>query len=1236
MKKNKLIAFLTSIMVTIVASFSVTLAWFDITIKFGDVDADVQGSSAGAYFDSGTGTSFDDAYGIRTPRHLYNLAWLQYLGWFNKIENNKRQQFYFKLVDDIDMTGWTLPPIGTANNPFIGQFNGQGFTISNLNVSNYFDDYGKTPDVVNSVTGVDIIGLFGVVGSLNSQVTDENAQAVPMIDAAGSATYNSKINEIMNLGIDNITVSTQTSTSLIGLAAGYVNGNIDGIAVANSNINIASSSVSPLGASRGYTDNLSDYSLVGFATDAFKTTVENISESVETPDVQFNAADSAGDKWGGSISMKMMYDRLLTNKGNATTYSYVTQKSVYDVDNSVISSTTNNLTGNNPYGHTYKKGSEKDSENDQISSYTFVDRNDTNQFLYLGGSKKYNTSVTHFDDVSTLRYGDTFYLKKGNNFLVLGNYVSSTTNISNATLLYIDSNRRISNQNGTKYYLYVNGTNLASTRTASSGTQWTIESNAITVTQNNIKSALTYDNGWKLKDLNTVSMRIHNGSNYLRINNGALANGTQEQSTEFHTDSNGLYYLNGTTKMYLGFTATRRGSNPNYYYDTLNFTISNSPTLYFTVNDNRIQCRYHSYYYYGYGFIDSTQYLYYYNNTWQTGTTNRTVTVSSEQIPIDNISNYPLTYVEQKSTNTETGLTTDPTYFPLSYDPESTNDVYELNTGYVASGANFSDSDSMPGDIRVSYYGISSLSTSQISSGTKSELDIVTRTKSSGGYRLIKDDFNKNTSTRPDSDFSDEGINTTRTMYTDNSLKLEKYEKSRSYFNQILTEDNPNNRIYGLHFMDAQINVNRTFRIPKAVINEMTYDSTNTQGGYELPEDCIDFNLKSKGFINFFAGTYFGGNSTFFSLHEITRDNKYDISNIKEIAKIYANDSDSISARQNKPYIYEYSDGTNNVSGNDVKGTLEFDMNWVTNPIMVNNAVYYFEIPVNKGEYALGSVSGKNGAYLMYLDIGASANSTDVTIIRETIIKNTDVFVFPVGIDFVEEANIGDKDFTKIVGGETAAIFIKNGNGENTAHGIINFSYTENDNILSKLECGPPTGKSFTGDVGAVFISTYSESYYAANKMDAVTVSSETIKTKRKTEYYYNTDTQEVSYEVFERTEDGEGTLIQDYISVETGSLGEQSDFYTSEVQLRVDDEDAITLIKYRYDKIEGNTVTVKPSYNPETFEYSFNITCTKDTKFYIEELVSTVTIDNVAVTFSYKFNNTTVTKGNIYTITAS
>ena len=43
-------------------------------------------------------------------------------------------------------------------------------------------------------------------------------------------------------------------------------------------------------------------------------------------------------------------------------------------------------------------------------------------------------------------------------------------------------------------------------------------------------------------------------------------------------------------------------------------------------------------------------------------------------------------------------------------------------------------------------------------------------------------------------------------------------------------------------------------------------------------------------------------------------------------------------------------------------------------------AAYYFEIPLNKGDYAIGNItadSSKKGAHLLYLDIGANGAASD-------------------------------------------------------------------------------------------------------------------------------------------------------------------------------------------------------------------------------------------------------------------
>ena len=125
-------------------------------------------------------------------------------------------------------------------------------------------------------------------------------------------------------------------------------------------------------------------------------------------------------------------------------------------------------------------------------------------------------------------------------------------------------------------------------------------------------------------------------------------------------------------------------------------------------------------------------------------------------------------------------------------------------------------------------------------------------------------------------------------------------------------------------------------------------------------------------------------------MHEIFRNEEDPcvINKIREISKIYSVVKDS----GGKDYIYLYTavEGENDtsVSGltasdlEDTKYTLEFDCAWINNThafndnFLLNNAIYYFEIPVNKGEFALGSAPTGNGAYLLYLDIGANGNQT--------------------------------------------------------------------------------------------------------------------------------------------------------------------------------------------------------------------------------------------------------------------
>ncbi len=81
-----------STLFTCVSAFSAsigTFAWFTSSISF--ETENITAKSAGAYFYDGDGTE-DNPYIIMHPRHLYNLAWLQDMGWFNTTTTVEGQQ----------------------------------------------------------------------------------------------------------------------------------------------------------------------------------------------------------------------------------------------------------------------------------------------------------------------------------------------------------------------------------------------------------------------------------------------------------------------------------------------------------------------------------------------------------------------------------------------------------------------------------------------------------------------------------------------------------------------------------------------------------------------------------------------------------------------------------------------------------------------------------------------------------------------------------------------------------------------------------------------------------------------------------------------------------------------------------------------------------------------------------------------------------------------------------------
>ncbi len=273
-----------------------------------------------SYYESGDGLSPSTAFEIARPMQFYYFSWLQNLGYYNAAVGDQSainagrlpSPVYFRISQDLDMTGFTLPSVGTTENPFVGVLDGGGHAIRNLTVSNTenFNLITNPPVGASNVVGFQIVGVFGVVGKIkNTQVT---------FDASAAA--------VKNLVLSDVTVKTQdplNDVSLIGVAAGYVNGELSNVTVAGGAISVGAN-ILPLSA---YTSAYSDFSLIGYCEENCKSQINlNFTEVyapyVDSAYVPGSMAQGAGDNWGGSIDMKSLNLRLfdLLNSGN-TVYS---------------------------------------------------------------------------------------------------------------------------------------------------------------------------------------------------------------------------------------------------------------------------------------------------------------------------------------------------------------------------------------------------------------------------------------------------------------------------------------------------------------------------------------------------------------------------------------------------------------------------------------------------------------------------------------------------------------------------------------------------------------------------------------------------------------------------------------------------------------------------------------------------------------------------------------------------
>ena len=734
---------------------------------------------------------------------------------------------------------------------------------------------------------------------------------------------------------------------------------------------------------------------------------------------------------------------LALNNGSLTNVTGVSNATVWTMsgNTSVIGAPSGNynyyyyLRNNGGTLTTYNSNSTTFNSSTNTTSWTVDYENGTisnnNYYLDLSGT------------TWTLKSSNGYLIGDGSgNYLALsGTSLTNVTSAASATVWTFSngsSGGYISAKSGTStYYLRQNNGTLSTTTNTNNRTSWTVSNGRIY----NGSYYLSYGGEkWMLTTVPvTTRYLIHDGNgHYLSgTGNGTPANATVDSAAMWLQDDDGKLSLANNTTRYLCWY---KNGNTNYY---LYIYTTNRINAYYTYQNGYLAATKNGttyYVRYNNGWTSTTNQAQATPITMTEVTPDVDLTVATPELPTLTIvnkstlidrdltktnadtlfnvdylltrndkatlvginktvvhpqQNYNCALTQTASTfynwrtttsvqnNVTSNYSTEATIFPLAVGEDGKVEKNK-NTGYVIGGTDYNVSGKMQGDIRVSRYAMENISVALGGNSTynPAKLEIITRTASSNGYALIKDDGKYNYQNSTGSGYSNITAVTSGRRNTANYYGLNNYAPARDQLEDVLNPDGTaSSYIYGLHFMNITSGTSigdSTHRVeaPSVWINGKNYTD------YVMPTNCIDFNLAQKGRIGFFAGSYFPDNSTFFSLYLIVRDNAGNLQHVYEIDKIYGIQGNELAPVYYKlvgmdGYTKDGKDGSFvDTLPSGYPNTPLFEMDWVTmsnGNTIVKNAVYYFEIPVNEGEYALGSVTGdKTGAYLMYLDIGAS------------------------------------------------------------------------------------------------------------------------------------------------------------------------------------------------------------------------------------------------------------------------
>lgn len=1096
-------------------AFSSTLAWFKngVDISMGD-DGDINlvGGVELAYFGGGTGT-VDDPYIISNRNHLYNLAWLQYLGKYNTTDytaanpTSSIQQKYFKITSDIDMEGIVLPPIGTETYPFYGHIDAGIYTknestgemeltgsykIKNLVVSNddprpassdfgvnkpsKLENFGHAFKLNGNAQLTRVVGFIGVAGSIptNTAVT---SSLVPSIENV----------ELFNIKVQSGSHSNAPNQLLIGLAAGYMKGSLSGIKVSGSSSIVVDGETALDGTN--ISTKLSDYGLVGYTPSSYLGTGSDTTHKVSEYYDSTLVPTGNDNLWGGSLDMQSLYTRLKGVEGNqndAAKHTVLTTLKCVDKNGngSFNDSGEQTVVDESREGYPYQEEFVRRSYNsgtDFRGNYNFVpaESSPERKIYMVGGTyqtkENFNTSQGR-----NITDGNGHYLT---------NKCASKTNGDDADTKWIFDNGKIySYDYPNREYVYLvaysaanNMERITTTNKSSEATTFTInETNGQLIISHSSNYRLAYSTtnnfGWAFyKTSNTTynqvtfrTINANSGTNYIpatAFNGNRIQNvtGTTTGAVIFNTYSSGqkasFRLLNGNDTYYLYAVYTSDGGTYSIYATTDEaaanmYYYENSGSYYIRSKTNDLNSRY--------------AYLYYSNNGWACGnTTTQWSTTYAIRVATVNVASN-LTFNANNSTLYNSSQTAGPdistgsgssgkmaftaddtSYFPIKastadggedevvgqndqgVDITKHRNQYEAlgnNCGYFVGGMtgyayrSLTSSQKSLAGLRSITMADMSRSTVMSSSLTNNELD----------YTKIKT-IKKGTNGNVVADI-------VRTDY-------EKFGGSYARMKDVVAAGE--GRVYGLHFLNyggfglvSMDNIVRARNIRLEETNQTTGEKVIAEyPEYDLPVYSVNFNLQEQGYINFFGGNFDSSGSAtegFFSLYKIIRSStdKTTITGIKQIAGVYK----PTGWKKGDPYVYSYKAANGSIvdengsAFNTSEKTLAFDTSWIGNNKTIMSAssatkrVYYFEVPVDAGEYAMGAVDGvsKNG-YLMYLDIGANGKAIKDEIYSYSIVTSNKDMLYPLGVDFAVENATG-------VGGDSLCVLLSS-----QSDGIVTF-----------------------------------------------------------------------------------------------------------------------------------------------------------------------------------------------------